>query len=142
MTAAAPRTCRDCPDAWVTGRSRLCDDCRQKALEARKARRRQRSLQRQAGPATQSPDPLESPRTLGAVAAAVRSGDQRTSLEAIRDQLARALDECRTSETGSLSRQLTSVLAALASLPSAAAAEDTVDELARKRAERLSAAAH
>ena len=66
-------------------------------------------------------------------------GDRRATLESIRANLARRLDDPAAKDAASLARQLVVVLAELESLPTAEVSPR--DEIAKRRADRLAASA-
>lgn len=70
---------------------------------------------------------------------AVRSGDRRASLEAIRDQLAATLAEADAQQVASLAKELRAVITELDSMPRTREGSKS-DELAAKRATRRAAA--
>lgn len=73
------------------------------------------------------------------LAEVAESGDRRATLEALRQVLARAIDAHPPArDLASLSRQMTAVVAELASLPVPKEASK-VDDLASRRAERHAA---
>lgn len=68
----------------------------------------------------------------------ISSGDLRAQLIALRDYLAAALDQCRSSrDQAPLAAQLRQVLIDLDAMP-LSGEESTVDEIARQRAARRS----
>lgn len=69
----------------------------------------------------------------------VAEGDIRASLEALRDKLAIEVDAANGREVAPLAKQLADVLERLEALPRTEGSR--VDELARRRAERLPGAA-
>jgi hypothetical protein len=69
---------------------------------------------------------------------ALKSGDHRISLEAMRDKLADSMNLAEPNEIAPIAARLQAVLAELASLPSVEASE--VDELASRRDARRAAA--
>lgn len=68
-----------------------------------------------------------------ALAAVVAGGDQRASLEALRDRLAAAVDFAEPRELAPLARQLSLVLAEIAALPDASA-RNPINEIAERAA--------
>lgn len=76
-----------------------------------------------------------------AVSEAAASGNRLVALEALRDTLATAIDECDSKrDLAALSRQLTDVLAQIESSPSSAEVS-AADEVAQRRASRRAGAA-
>jgi len=65
----------------------------------------------------------------------VAAGDIRASLEALRDRLAAEIEEADGKELAPLAKQLSDVLHRIESLPRKEASR--VDDLARRRADRL-----
>lgn len=78
--------------------------------------------------------PVESTSNL----VAARSNDRRAALVALRDTLARTLDECESNMVAQTAGQYRACLAELASLP--AVRESTMDSLAAARAKRRAGA--
>lgn len=62
-------------------------------------------------------------------------GDQRKSLEAIRDRLARLLEMAQPNQAAALAKQLTDVISKLDALPTGEEVSP-VDDLAKRRATR------
>jgi len=69
----------------------------------------------------------------------IAAGDHRRSLEALRDELAKALVTADANVVAQVAGRLQAVLAALADLPSECKASRS-DELARRRKDRLAGA--
>lgn len=72
------------------------------------------------------------------LATVVKDGDLRKSLEALRDQLAQAMDEANPAIKAQLAGRLQAVLTQLDALP--ATTRSVLDELGAKRADRESEA--
>ena len=75
---------------------------------------------------------------LSHVGEACQSGNHRQALEAMRDSLAAAMDAAEPAVVAQIAGRLQAVLSELATLPDVE--EDEVDELARNRKARRSAA--
>lgn len=73
--------------------------------------------------------------SLNRVLEAARSGDVRTSLVAIRDNLALRLENCPARDAAAIAKQLSDVIQQIDELPKPEGAS-LVDQLARKRADR------
>jgi hypothetical protein len=74
------------------------------------------------------------------VESAAKSGDSLATLVALRNRLARDIDECRSKrDLAALSRQLSAVLTQIADMPKPV--PNKRDEIAAKRAARLAAVA-
>lgn len=79
-------------------------------------------------------------RQIEGLAAIVATGKRRESLEALRDHLARELENAPAGiAIGPIAKELRTVMLELESLPDAK--ESTVDDLAKRRAARRAAAA-
>lgn len=77
------------------------------------------------------------PAPVPPLVSAVATGDQRASLVAMRDHVAKALESCRfAKDMAPLARELREILAEIAKLPDVNGKADPVDELAEQRAER------
>lgn len=70
------------------------------------------------------------------ISTVITEGDRRASLEAIRDKLARELQVARGRATPAIARELRATLAEIDALPGGKEV-DPVDELARRRADRI-----
>lgn len=66
----------------------------------------------------------------------IASGDQRASLEALRDKLASRIEAAEPRETAALAKQLADVIARIETLP--VKEKSTLDDLADRRSRRLS----
>lgn len=76
------------------------------------------------------------------VSAASKTGDRLRALIALRDTLARSIDNCDSlRDLGTLTARMTEVLQQIDSLTPTAKAGDPVDEVAQRRAARRSGAA-
>jgi hypothetical protein len=74
------------------------------------------------------------------IAAAAQTGDQLAALTALRDRLAREIDECDSAkDIPALSRQLVDVMARIEAMTKPKVS--TIDQLAKKRATRQRRAA-
>lgn len=72
------------------------------------------------------------------IAAAAAKGDQRKTLEAMRDKLARDMDEAPPAVVAQIAGRLAAILADLANLPVKEMSKS--DDLAKRRADRLAKA--
>ena len=70
------------------------------------------------------------------LATVVKDGDLRKSLEALRDQLAQAMDEANPAIKAQLAGRLQAVLTQLADMPTTQGS--ALDDLAKRRADRVS----
>lgn len=75
----------------------------------------------------------------GNIVDAASSGDRRAALEAIRDRLARELQEASGPAVGMLSKELRATIAELESLPGGREASAVDDLTARRAARRANA---
>lgn len=82
----------------------------------------------------------EVPAVPVSIVVAAGSGDRRAALEALRDKLARDLDEAPASVSAQLAAQFRATVAELAELP-VPGERSVVDDLERRRADRRAAAA-